>query len=156
MPVNLQNDPIWNQLDGLSRRIGPETLALAHIEEWSPKLTLARNKIRGYWHGNEHYEEIFFTSPLRAELESISVKSRRSVPQDVRSVKMSFLLFGGPIVSESISVDDDYDEDDDDDEVGELTLVFNSKMEFVDENWIIDVESPFVVAKRRKEWARNQ
>ena len=135
MPVNLQNDPIWNQLDDLSKRVNPETLALAHIEE-------CENKIRGYWHGSEHYEEIYFTSPLRAELESISVKNRRSIPNHVHSVKMSFLLFGQSVPSHSML------DDDDDDEIGELTLVFNSKMEFIDENWIIDVDSPFIIAKR--------
>ena len=137
MPVNLQNDPIWKQLDNLSRRVNPETLALAHIEE-------CENKIRGYWHGSEHYEEIYFTSPLRAELESISVKNRRSVPHHVHSVKMSFLLFGQSVSSHAMLNDDD------DDEIGELTLVFNSKMEFIDENWIIDVDSPFIIAKRGK------
>ena len=135
MPVNLQNDPIWNQLDDLSRRVNPETLALAHIEE-------CENKIRGYWHGSEHYEEIYFTSPLRAELESISVKKRKSVPHNFRSVKMNFLLFGQPVPSQSQLTDED------DDEIGELTLVFNDQMEFIDENWIIDVESPLIVAKR--------
>ena len=135
MPVNLQNDPIWNQLDDLSRRVNPETLALAHIEE-------CENKIRGYWHGSEHYDEIHFTSPLRAELESISVKNRRSVPQHFRSVRMSFLLFGQPLPSQSQLTDED------DDEIGELTLVFNEKMEFIDENWILDVESPFIIAKQ--------
>jgi hypothetical protein len=135
MAVNLHNDPIWNQLDDLSRRVNPETLALALLCE-------CENKIRGYWHGNEHYEEIYFTYPLRAELESISVKNRNSVPHHFRSVKMSFLLFGQPVPSQTQLTDED------DDEIGELTLVFNSQMEFIDENWMIDVESPFLIAKR--------
>ena len=58
---------------------------------------------------------------------------------------MSFLLFGQPLPSQSMQNDED------DDEIGELTLVFNSKMGFIDENWIIDVDSPFIIAKRGKE-----
>ena len=61
---------------------------------------------------------------------------------------MSFLLFGQPLPSPSMLNDEDDDEDEDDNSIFELTLVFNSKMEFIDENWIIDVESPFIIAKR--------
>ncbi len=35
-----------------------------------------------------------------------------------------------------------------DEEMGELVLILNENIEIIDENWIIDVESPFVVAKR--------
>ncbi len=74
----------------------------------------------------------------------ISVKNRKSVPNHVRSVKMSFLLFGQRVLSHAMLNDDD------DDEIGELTLIFNSKMGFIDENWMIDVDSPFIIAKRGK------
>jgi len=29
-----------------------------------------------------------------------------------------------------------------------LAIIFDSKVEFIDENWLSDVKSPFVVAKR--------
>ena len=35
--------------------------------------------------------------------------------------------------------------------IGELVLIFDSNLEFVDENWLIDVKSPFVVAKRSQD-----
>lgn len=40
-----------------------------------------------------------------------------------------------------------------DDEIGELTLILDANLKVVDENWSVDVESPFVVATRPKEKA---
>ena len=31
--------------------------------------------------------------------------------------------------------------------MGELTLILDTNQKVVDENWLIDIESPFVVAK---------
>ncbi|MBD2184986.1 hypothetical protein H6S82_04600 [Planktothrix sp. FACHB-1355] len=36
-----------------------------------------------------------------------------------------------------------------DDEIGDLILVLDENLQIVDENWIIDVESPFVLAKQK-------
>jgi hypothetical protein len=39
--------------------------------------------------------------------------------------------------------------------IGELILIFDSNLEFIDENWLIDVKSPFVVAKRGQDLNRK-
>ena len=36
---------------------------------------------------------------------------------------------------------------DGDDEIGELTLILDTNLKIIDENWSLDIESPFVVAK---------
>ncbi|NJS11568.1 MAG: hypothetical protein HC789_14940 [Microcoleus sp. CSU_2_2] len=37
--------------------------------------------------------------------------------------------------------------DDGDDEIGELTLILDANLKVIDENWSIDLESPFVIGK---------
>jgi hypothetical protein len=41
--------------------------------------------------------------------------------------------------------------DEEDGEIGELTLILDPNLKVVDENWLLDVESPFVVARSHNE-----
>ncbi|MGL5065074.1 MAG: hypothetical protein ACRC62_34325 [Microcoleus sp.] len=41
------------------------------------------------------------------------------------------------------------------DEIGELTLILYPNLKVIDENWSIDLESPFVVAKTSPDWQHN-
>jgi len=61
---------------------------------------------------------------------------------------MTFLLKGNKtdqLAQNTDSLDISLDEDEDDDEFGELSLIVDENLDFVDENWFIDVDSPFVV-----------
>lgn len=126
------SNPIWDELDKLTTKIDTEALVKEHLKA-------CRLMIRGYWHGDERYEEIRFISLPRPELVSISLRTTVDESKS-RSINMTFLLKG-----DTSSLNIPHDEDD---EFGELSIVVNENLEFVDENWLIDVDSPFVVAKR--------
>ncbi|MEG4323447.1 MULTISPECIES: hypothetical protein [unclassified Microcoleus] len=57
-------------------------------------------------------------------------------------IKLKFLLKADLSASDNNVVSDDGDE-----EVGELTLILDANIKVIDENWLIDIESPFVIAK---------
>ena len=126
------SNPIWNELDKLATKIDTDALVKEHLK--------ACRLIRGYWHGDERYEEIRFVSPPQPELVSISLRTTVDESKS-RSINMTFLLKGD---TSSLNIPHD---DADDNEFGELSLVVNENLEFVDENWFIDVDSPFVIAK---------
>lgn len=138
MSTLLQN-PLWNELDKLVTQIDAEALARQHLLE-------CQHKIRGYWHGDERYDEIEFISPPQPELVSISVRTTVDQKRKSRSLNMTFSLKGNK-TDQLDELDISVDDDEDDDEFGELSLVVNENLDFVDENWFIDVDSPFVVAK---------
>lgn len=143
--VTLEKHPVWNELAKLVTQIDAESLAMQHLAK-------GPNKLRGYWDGDEHYEEIIFTSPLRSELVTLSLQAPTNGHDTSRHLTMTFLLKGdtvGPKLAHheafgSISDDDD----DDDDEVGELVLTFNQNMNLVDENWLLDIDSPHICARK--------
>ena len=99
-------------------------------------------KISGYWDENEYYEEITFVSFPYAELVSSSLDITVGENDNSHWIKLKFLL------KAETSVDLDKPVSDVEKRIGELTLIFDSNLEFIDENWLIDVKSPFVVAKR--------
>ena len=54
-------------------------------------------------------------------------------------IKLKFLL-----KADLSAVENNLVSDDGDDEIGELTLILDANLKVVDENWSIDLESPFV------------
>ncbi|MEG4807879.1 hypothetical protein QUA82_09645 [Microcoleus sp. F8-D3] len=57
-------------------------------------------------------------------------------------IKLKFLLKADLSAGENNLVSDDGD-----DEIGELTLILDANLKVLDNNWSLDIESPFVVAK---------
>ena len=148
MSVILEKHPVWDELAKLVTQIDAESLARQHLAK-------GPNRLRGYWDGDEHYEEIIFTSPLRSELVTLSLQTPTNGHDTSRHLTMTFLLKGDTTankvhhLSESVpsSVRTSLD-DDDDDEVGELMLTFNQNMALVDENWLLDLDSPHICAQK--------
>jgi len=129
--LNLTDNQIWNKLSQILPEIECCEIAQQHLESCS-------QKIRGYWDSkNDFYEEIAFVNFPVVELFSRAVGIDRVEEQIIPWIKLKFWL----------KVDSD------DDEIGELTLVLDANLKVVDENWSVDVESPFVVATRPKEKA---
>ena len=129
--LNLTDNRIWNNLSQLLPEIECCEIAQQHLESCS-------QKIRGYWDSkNDFYEEIAFVNFPVVELFSRAVGIDRVEEQIIPWIKLKFWL----------KVDSD------DDEIGELTLILDANLKVVDENWSVDVESPFVVATRPKEKA---
>ena len=138
MNVNLNNHPIWKTFDKILRQIDTKALAMGHLESCNYKLS-------GYWDGDEFYEEIAFVSPLHAELTNSALGKSQIDHRSHRWMRLQFLL------KPDVPPPNDGDPVSNHEEIGELTLVLDSEWRIVDENWIIDVESPFVLAKKAQD-----
>ncbi len=135
--VTLTNHKIWDELAKILAPIDINHLVAQHLES-------CNYKIRGYWDSNnKFYEEIAFIHPICAELigRSLGTNIINNHPTS-HWIKLKFLLKADLSASENNLVSDDGD-----DEIGELTLILDTNQKVIDENWLIDVESPFVVAK---------
>src|SRR4028119_1221427 len=134
--VTLTNHQIWDELAKLLEPININHLAIQHLES-------CNYKIRGYWDSNKFYEEIAFIHPIYAELigRSLGTNIINNHPNS-HWIKLKFLLKADLSAGENNLVSDDGD-----DEIGELTLILDTNLKIIDENWSLDIESPFVVAK---------
>jgi hypothetical protein len=134
--VTVTNHQIWDELAQLLAPIDLNHLIIKHLES-------CNYKIRGYWDSNKFYEEIAFIHPIYAELISRSLGTNiiNNHPTS-HWIKLKFLLKADLSAGENNLVSDDGD-----DEIGELTLILDTNLKVIDENWSIDIESPFVVAK---------
>ena len=138
MSVKLKNHYIWDEFDKIIAEIDINDIVKQHLES-------CHYKVSGYWDGkNEFYEEIAFVSSLRSELSSSSLGTTLLEGRGSHWIKLRLLLKADTSASEG-------ELNSDDDEIGELILILDDNLKVVDENWLIDVESPFVVAKRQKD-----
>ncbi|MCC5659030.1 hypothetical protein LC608_19030 [Nostoc sp. XA010] len=133
--MNLSNSPVWNDLDKITEQIDLDAVFKQHLED-------CNYKISGYWNGDDFYEEISFTSPLYSELASVSISLIKEGNDKKHRIKLKFLLRTAISNNEGTAVSDF------ETRVGELVLIFNSNLEFLDENWLINIKSPFVIARR--------
>jgi hypothetical protein len=135
--VTLTNYQIWDKIAKILAPIDINRLATQHLES-------CNYKIRGYWDSNnKFYEEIAFIHLICAE------SSGRSIGTNIINnhptshwIKLKFLLKADLSAGENKLVSDDGD-----DEIGELTLILDAHLKVIDENWLIDIESPCVIAK---------
>ncbi len=111
------------QIDRVLTRSQIEALAKAHLQA-------CEYRLEGYWIDDEFYDEIIFSPALEVAWESSSLKAISNGYQNTYLIKLDFILSQNQ------------------EEFSQLSLIFNPKMEFVAENWSIDVESPFVRVKQ--------
>ncbi len=89
----------------------------------------------GYWdEQDEYYEKITLPRTLKAELVSSSI----GVTQKERFLQLKFLLIAD-------AVDNTRTASSNAQKLGELVLVYDENLEFIDENWLLDVDSSFLV-----------
>ena len=141
MNFKLKNLQIWQEIAEILAEVDVNTLVKEHLDD-------CHYIISGYWSEKEFYQEITFRGSIRAELVSsslgITVGSDNS-----HWLKFKFLLLAGTSADSGKPVSDV------ETRIGELVLIFDSNLEFVDENWLIDVKSPFVVAKSGQDLNQN-
>lgn len=135
--VTLTNHQIWDELAKLLAPININSLAAQHLES-------CNYKIRGYWDSNnKFYEEIALIHPICAELIGRSIGTNITNNHSTSDwIKLKFLLKADISAGENDLVSNDGD-----DEIGELTLILDTNLKVIDENWSIDLESLFVIAK---------
>ena len=135
MSLKIDDEQIWNDFGKMLTQIDVDTIFTEHLEKCG-------YKIHGYWHENEYYDEISFLGSIRGALTSASLGITKSEQRDQNWIQLKF-----SISSDTKTIRDrssgDYKT-----RIGEVTLIFDSRMEFLDEKWLINIKSPFVATKK--------
>ena len=122
--ITLKAHPVWNNVSQALEQVDPYEIARSH-------LAACDFEIQGYWDEDDRpYERIGFTTVPQPELMSSSLgMTSRSAS---RWLQLKYeLTIADSGMKQSI---------------GELLLILNEDLEVVDENWLIDLRSPHVVA----------
>jgi hypothetical protein len=138
MNIDLNTHPIWDEFDRMLTQMDTKALGMEH-------LAACNYTVNGYWDGDEFYEEIAFVHPLRAELANRSLDKTQIDHHSYRRIRLQFVLKSDTSSLETEPASDQ-------EEIGELTLVLDPSWRIIDENWLINVESPFVVAKKAQDY----
>ena len=111
--IELRANPVWQSLTNILETIDSEALIKEHLE-------LCEYKVCGYWDERDIYhEEISLPRTLQANLASGYI----GLASVNRFLQLKFLLN---------SVDRSQ-------KIGEVVLIYNENLDFIDENWAIDV-----------------
>ncbi|MFQ6044215.1 MAG: hypothetical protein ACE5PV_25455 [Candidatus Poribacteria bacterium] len=175
MKKSLENHPLWDELDDALVQIDVENLVMQHLKSCHYKLS-------GYWTEDEFYEEIFLIGPISADLVSMSAGETKMKHPSHRNywIRLQFALKHDISLSEAQqwsmskplseanrnpkasacagTADRSVNEANTDDncDIGELTLILAPDLKIIDENWSIDVESPYVIVKHEDELLGNE
>ncbi|PMB05651.1 hypothetical protein CEN45_00810 [Fischerella thermalis CCMEE 5198] len=129
--LELKNHQIWRDLTEILENLDSDALLKEHLE-------LCDYKVCGYWDENDgYYQEIILPRDLTALLVSSSI----GFTHTKRFFQLKFVLLA--------STDATYEQPNHNDaqKIGELILIYDENLEFIDENWVLDVHSPSVEAK---------
>ncbi|MEA5598546.1 hypothetical protein [Rivularia sp. UHCC 0363] len=117
--LELKNHQVWHDFTEVLENIDADALIKEHLE-------LCDYKICGYWDERDnYYEEIVLPRNLETELVTSSI----GVNRNQRFIQLKFILN---------STNDDNLENKL--IIGNLTLIYNENMEFINENWSLDVD----------------
>ena len=114
--LKLKNHQIWQDLTEILENLDTNSLVQKHLEQCC-------YTINGYWdEQDKYYELITLPHPIEAKL----VSSFVGVTQDKRFLKLKFSLMNFL------------------ENIGELVLIYNENLELIDENWLLDIDSPML------------
>ena len=135
MSLNTNDEHIWDEFAKMLARINVEAIANEHIDQCGYRIT-------GYWQENEYYEEIRFPESVCAELVSAGIGINKSDRGHQTWIQFKLSLSSEKKTPEDASISEN------DTRIGELTLIFDSHMKFLDEKWLINIKSPFVATSK--------
>ncbi|NEP76987.1 MAG: hypothetical protein F6K39_01655 [Okeania sp. SIO3B3] len=116
--IELKNHPVWQDLTEVIEKLDANSLVTEHLE-------LCDYKICGYWdEEDKFYEEIILPRSLSAELVSNSI----GISNKKRWIKLKFVLKADNIAAQNL---------------GELTIIYDENLQFLDENWQLNIDSIF-------------
>jgi hypothetical protein len=98
-------------------------------------------QINGYWDEDEFYEVISFTQFPHPELTSSSWELLPNSTGNTHSLQLKFALTINP------PSDSDPSPSTTKTTIGDLILILDENLEVVDENWLIDVNSPYILTR---------
>ncbi|MFB2981882.1 hypothetical protein [Microseira sp. BLCC-F43] len=127
--LELKNHPVWQDLTEVLANLDANSLVTEHLE-------LCDYKVCGYWdEQDEFYEEITLPRSLSAELVSSSI----GLTGRKRWIQLKFVLKADSMASEDLSNGNGTQN------LGKLTITYNENLQFVDENWQINIDSPLII-----------
>lgn len=123
--LELKNHPVWQDLTEVLENLDANSLVTEHLE-------LCDYKVCGYWdEQDEFYEEITLPRSLSAELVSSSI----GVTGKKRWIQLKFALKVDQSAAEDSSNHNSTEN------IAELTIIYDENLQFVDENWQINIDS---------------
>ncbi|MFM9268288.1 hypothetical protein [Tychonema sp. BBK16] len=126
--LQLKNHPVWRDLTEILENLDAKSLVVEHLE-------LCDYQVCGYWdEQDEFYEEITLPRSLSAELVSSSI----GVTGRKRWIQLKFVLQTDRLNPQNLSNSHNIEN------LGELTLIYDENLQFVDENWQINMDSPLI------------
>lgn len=134
MSSTLKNHPIWHNLTQTLRQLDPNQIALQHLQACNAQ-------INGYWDEDEFYEVVTFTQFPSPELISSSLGVTPQNAESAHWLKLNFLL------TATNNIDLKLPNSNRKTPLGELVLILDENLEVIDEDWLIDVDSPYVLAQ---------
>ena len=128
--LELKNHQVWRDLTEILENLDANILVQEHLNQCD-------YQVCGYWdEQDEYYETITLPRTLEAELVSSSI----GVTHTERFLQLKFLLIAD-------AVDNTKTASSNAQKLGELVLIYNENLEFIDENWLLDVDSLFLVKR---------
>ncbi|MCC5608722.1 hypothetical protein LC612_18480 [Nostoc sp. CHAB 5834] len=128
--LELKNHPVWRDLTEILENLDAHRLVQEHLE-------LCDYKVCGYWDEQDKYYEII-NLPRILETELVSSSIGFTYKKRFLKLKFVFTVSGIDAIAQSIHNAQ---------RIGELLLVYDENLEFVDENWLLDINSPFLDIK---------
>ena len=122
--ITLKAHPVWNNVSQALEQVDPCEVARSH-------LVACDFEIQGYWDEDDRsYDSVRFAIAPQPELISRSLGMSSSAASRWLQLKYELTIVDSGMRQS----------------IGELLLILNEDLEVVDENWLIDLRSPYVVA----------
>ncbi|OUC15632.1 MAG: hypothetical protein B0A82_05765 [Alkalinema sp. CACIAM 70d] len=132
----LKEHPIWHNVTETLEQIDPDQIANEHLQA-------CHDAIQGYWdEDDQFYKTIRFTQRPTPKLMSRSIGLTSQEAGNVNWLQLKYSLTI-PLAADGSSRHPSSGKT-----IGELSLILNDKLDVIDENWLIDINSPYVLAIR--------
>ena len=131
MTGTLKNHPIWHTLSQTLRQLDAHRIAVQHLQACNAQ-------IKGYWDEDEFYDIISFTQVPDPKLTSSSWEILPNGAENAHWLQLKFAL------TIKFPNDSDPSHSTTPTTIGDLILILDENLEVVDENWLIDIHSPYI------------
>jgi hypothetical protein len=132
--LELKNHQVWRDLTEILENLDANILVQDVLEQCD-------YKVCGYWDEQDEYYETI-TLPLTLEAELISSSIGVTNTEHFLQLKFSLIASGANVTQAQSNHTQ---------KIGDLVFVYNENWEFIDENWILDVDSPMLMISKQSE-----
>lgn len=119
--LQLKNHQLWQEFAEIVKKLDTDTLVKEHLE-------LCDYQLCGYWdEEDKYYETIILPRSLVTEL----ISSFIGFEHQERFLQLKFVL-------KVVAVNPNFSTENSFQKIGELLLIYNENLQFIDENWLLD------------------